>query len=269
MTNAPAKPPSRHTLARPTACIPAAERREQTPPAGPDDHRHQRRQQPVPALPVGHLLQLVVSRTAGVRDEVDRLRTGGGYGLECCGDHRRRSNTEQKRTDITRGHSDAPSREISHPTICATFDGERDKNPKTAVTIGVLDGADSGHAPADGAALGPGRDPIDVRRRRVTVRPVRGRRSTPDRGARPGCHARQDPPVPPGALGRALAAIAASSRGCTRRDIIDALDHLRRAAAGRNRLPGMSHRPASAQRRPPSRRVTAGQRTLPLAGTTT
>jgi hypothetical protein len=29
---------------------------------------------------------------------------------------------------------------VSHPTVCATSDGERDKNPETAVTIGVLDG---------------------------------------------------------------------------------------------------------------------------------
>jgi hypothetical protein len=78
-------------------------------------------------------------------------------------------------------------------------------------------------------------------------------------------------PDMPGALGRALATVAAGGRGATRDDIVDVVDHLRRAAS----VPNINVRPRSsglwrsATRRRLSRNTTAGQLSLPLAGATT
>jgi hypothetical protein len=75
----------------------------------------------------------------------------------------------------------------------------------------------------------------------------------------------------PGALGRALATIAAGGRGRTRNDILSVVDQLRRAAS----VPDIDLRVnprgpwRSATRSQRSRNTTAGQLTLPLAEVTT
>jgi hypothetical protein len=78
-------------------------------------------------------------------------------------------------------------------------------------------------------------------------------------------------PQLPGALGRALATIAAGGRGATRDDVVGVVDQLRRAASVPNvDLQLKRSRPSRSATRPQlSRNTTAGQLSLPLAESTT
>jgi hypothetical protein len=72
-----------------------------------------------------------------------------------------------------------------------------------------------------------------------------------------------------GALGRALATIARGGSGAMGDDIVGVVDQLRQAAAVPNvHLRLKQARSRSATMRQPSRTITTGQLTLPLAGAT-